>query len=117
MSEYQSLKEWAEAEPDALRRPVEAIGGDGHSVWGPGKFPDVPEHLLPVRDHHSDGTPKGSIWDSDGQVIEKLTGVYGLGLAGALVRALGLKARSVRGRGSQCREYCRVLTGYLDGLG
>ena len=32
MPEYQTLKEWAEAEPEALRRTVDAIGGDGHTI-------------------------------------------------------------------------------------
>ena len=114
MTEYRTLKEWAEAEPNALRRTVDAIGGNGHMIWEPEHFPDVPAHLLPITVERSDGTHKGSIFNAEGQVIPELRGVYGLNLSYRLVDALSLKVREFHGRGFQCRANCEAIYSYLE---
>ena len=115
MPEHKSLREWAQAEREALRKTVDAIDGDGHTIWSPDHFPDVPSELLPVQFYSSDETPKGTIFNSEG-VVAELEGVYGLDLSERLCRELRLPTSQKRGRGARCRENGRVLYQYLDSL-
>ena len=115
---YESLKEWAEAEPEALRKTVEQLGADGHTIWKDTAFPEVPENLLPVHTYESEGTGKGEIRSTEtGERLDELRGVYGLTFLGQLVNALDLRVRGFMGRGFQASAYYKALDGYLKKRG
>lgn len=91
------------------------IEADGHTLF-------APEHYAPhftlddlmnaglIETHESDGTHKGSIFDADGKVIEKLEAVYNLNFLYWLAGALGVTEHTRSfGRGSQAQE----LVGFI----
>ena len=85
---------------------------DGHTVFKPEAFTDaglpveVVEHL--TSEHHSDGSPKGTIF-VDGQAVESLKGVYGLDVLRFLASALDLEYRDAIGRGFQAQNIHAAL--------
>lgn len=99
----EGIRQWANANPQALKDTVREIDGDGDTIWNPGHFKSIPREFLPIETYTSDGSNK---------VIE---GVNGLTLARRLANALGVKANSGQlGGGSRCREYCRSLDVWAD---
>ena len=87
--------------------------GDGHAIWsveGAQKICKVvgvefdPSLVRQFYSDHSD--PKGARMYEEGSM-----GVYSLGLSAYIARQLGVehKARSFFGRGSQAREYARLI--------
>jgi hypothetical protein len=91
------------------------IEADGHTLF-------APEHYSPhftldelreaglIQTHESDGTHKGSIFDAEGNVIQKLEAVYNLEFLYWLAGAIGAtRYTNSFGRGSQAQE----LVGYI----
>jgi hypothetical protein len=100
-----------------VREALEAgvIEGDGHTLFSPEHYaPHFSKEELEeaglIEVHQSDGTPKGTIFASDGTIIEKLEAVYNLEFLYWVARQVGV-TESVRsmGRGSQAQE----LVGYI----
>lgn len=61
-------------------------------------------------------SPKQTMFDSNGNVIESMEAVYGLDLAHGMVSSLGLEYEAKVGRGFQYASYCKALQGYLDAM-
>jgi hypothetical protein len=99
------------------------IEADGHTLF-------APEHYSPhftldelreaglIQTHESDGTHKGSIFDANGNVIQKLEAVYNLEFLYWLASAIGAShyTRS-NGRGSQAQELVDNIKQKLNELG
>lgn len=79
------------------------IGSDGHTIFVPEVLKDFPAELRArfTRTYHSDGSPKGSITGSNGQLIDSLNGVYGLDVLRGICSDLGLGYEVKMGRGFQ----------------
>lgn len=92
------------------------IIGDGHTLFAPNFYaPFFTEEELKnaglIEVHESDGSFKGSIFDNDGKVIEKLEAVYNLSFLYWLAGALGVTEHTrANGRGSQAQE----LVGFIN---
>jgi hypothetical protein len=91
------------------------ITGDGHTLFSPEFYAphftaeELDEAGL-IETHESDGTPKGTIFASDGTIIEKLEAVYNLEFLYWVASRVGVteQTRSM-GRGSQAQE----LVGFI----
>ena len=95
---------------------------DGHTIWNP-KYAQrvctalgIPFNEDLVHKYHSDGDFKG-LTMYPGQ--EGTDGVYSLNLSSNIARQFGIhdKARLFNGRGSQAREYARVIREELERQG
>lgn len=86
------------------------IIGDGHTLF-------APEHYAPhftaeelyeaglIRNHRSDGSPKGSIFAADGSVIEVVKAVYNLDFLYWLAYGVSDEVNiTAMGRGSQAQQ-------------
>jgi len=110
----------ADMQEEFRQRVIEAlkngtIEGDGHTLYSPEKYaPYFTEAELEeaglIGTHKSDGTPKGTIFASDGSIVPELKAVYNLEFLYWVARKVGV-TQSVRsmGRGSQAQE----LVGYI----
>ena len=92
------------------------IEGDGHTLFSPEHYaPHFSKEELEeaglIEVHESDGTPKGTIFASDGTIIEKLEAVYNLDFLYWVASRVGVteQTRSM-GRGSQAQE----LVGFIS---
>lgn len=100
-----------------VREALEAgvIIGDGHTLFRPEFYaPYFSEDELKkarlIQTHKSDGTPKGTIFASDGSVVPELKGVYNLSFLYWVAGRVGVtKYVRAEGRGSQASE----LVGYI----
>ena len=96
-------------------------GGDGHTLWDADTdtFKDMPKDFMDsvTHVHKSDGSYKGSIF-VNGERVEELRGVHGLGLLWALAREVGAdtkKAADKMGRGFQAHELTKAIREKLRG--
>lgn len=96
---------------------AEVIIPDGHTLFAPEFY----EKFFPVREwnlvqvHESDGTGKGSIFDHDGNVIQRLEAVYNLTFLRSLARRCGIEYSPYSmGRGSEAREWVTQLTNWAN---
>ena len=86
------------------------IIGDGHTLffaeyYAPHFTLDELNEAGLVQVHESDGSHKGSIYGSDGNIIQELKGVYNLYFLYWLASQLGVTERiQSMGRGSQASE-------------
>jgi hypothetical protein len=91
------------------------IQADGHTLFSPEFYAPFfsAEELKAARliqTHTSDGTPKGTIFGSDGSVIERLEAVYNLDFLYWVAGSVGVdKYPRSMGRGSQAQE----LVGFI----
>jgi hypothetical protein len=94
------------------------LDGDGHSIFGQGWLRElnVPEDYIDAvsRTHHSDGSPKGSISNPDGELVESLQGVYSLDLYRRMGRDLGMPGSAFGGRGFEARDWDRRIREHLE---
>jgi len=95
---------------------VEEIGGDGWTIFRADAemFSNLTDEIRErvIRVHKSDGTPKGSLWDDDGEMIPELNGIYALDLMWVLaeeVRADTTIAESKMGRGFASRALADAI--------
>jgi len=93
---------------------LETIGGDGHTIWKTSILKSFPEAIQKrfIRTIESDGSYKGSIWN-DGKMVEKIEGIYGLNLLGAICQDLGLDYEGKIGRGFQAQAYTDSINNWL----
>jgi len=118
---HEQLKAAIKALPKETIKAIAMVNeGDGHSIFDPQAYADagMPEELLAhfCEVHKSDGTHKGSIFDSNGRVLRSLDGVYGLRVSSALVSSLDLEAGNYMGRGFQARANHEAILKYCDGV-
>lgn len=96
----------------ALKQAVEDIGGDGWSILKPEFFLDkgIDAELVErlTYTHKSDGSPKGTIFNEQGQALLHLKGIHTLSFLDALGRVFGVSS-SKMGRGFQARELSEGL--------
>jgi hypothetical protein len=94
---------------DALKK---AIDVDGHSIYDPSKFieagldPVVVEAFTEVQ--KSDGTPKGTIFSRDWEILPTLKGVYGLNLLEFIAQQFGVTSDKM-GRGFRAADLQKQL--------
>jgi hypothetical protein len=104
---------------DASMKPlieelINEIGGDGHTIWKASIMDKFPKDLKDryTRVIESDGSYKGSIWNN-GEMVEKLEGIYGLNLLGGICNDLNLEYDSKLGRGFQAQSYTESIRNWL----
>jgi hypothetical protein len=82
-------------------------GSDGWTIWATSKFTDMgfTKKDLPVHTYRSDtSNPKSTIYGDDGNVLEKVEGVYNLTFLRRLAEAVGASTDTgMLGRGSDAR--------------
>jgi len=103
----------------SIAKLVKHIGNDGHTLWKVSVlegFPPPLQHRF-LLNHESDGSPKGSIYGDDGQVIDSLQGVYGLQVLLAICEDLGLNYESKLGRGFQAQACTAAINAWLKCIG
>lgn len=87
---------------------IDHLGGDGHGLYDPSFLTDlgVPDALVEsvTTTYRSDGSYKGSIFGTDGNVIDETVAVYSLALYRRINRDLGLPGSSMLGRGFEARQ-------------
>lgn len=92
---------------------IEVIGSlDGHGILSPEALIEkgFPREFVDPHTSHerSDGTPKGTIFNPQGEVVSCMDGVYELSFARAICVAVGADTGhgdSKMGRGFACRCY------------
>lgn len=91
------------------------IVGDGHTLFSPEYYaPHFTESELAeaglIETHKSDGTPKGTIFASDGSIVPELKAVYNLDFLYWVHGKLGITAYpQAMGRGSQAQELVAMI--------
>lgn len=105
----------------AIRKAMEEC--DGHSVMRPEFFVNdcgLPPLLVKgvTRYHRSDGTPKGTIFNGQGEALYGLRGVYGLDMLWALARIINADTSGccALGRGFLARQIQNAIRIRLDDL-
>lgn len=105
-----------------IRKLVEEIGGDGHTIWNPSVLDGFSDDVRGrfVRSFKSSKSdPKGMIF-VDGARVDELAGVYGLSILRAICSDLGLTYEDCNGRGTEARRATTAIEGWLvavDGVG
>jgi hypothetical protein len=108
---------WARISVDDQRRCLELIGNDGHTVYDPirlvdkGFPPAVVAHFSRRIDSNIED-PKETIFDTQGQALAYVYGVYGLEILYDLARHYGITS-SALGRGFAARELTEQLREHL----
>ena len=90
---------------------------DGHTIFSPDILKDFPVDLQTrfTREHVSDrSNPKGTLFRSDGVVLPKLMGVYGLQVLQCICDDLGLVYQRSFGRGSQARACQEAIRRHFE---
>lgn len=87
---------------------------DGHTITKPKAFLELGLHKDMVKAHthviKSDFSDyKATIFDPNGKPVESIEGVYGLDVLADIVRQLKLNYHDFLGRGTQAREWQRVI--------
>ena len=102
---------------DTLISVCKFLRGDGHAVWKAEAFADLlpAEYIESVSDtYESDGSLKGSIFTSDGDMLVSTTGVYGLTLYRRINADLGLPSSRMGGRGFEAQDLNRQIREHLS---
>lgn len=111
----------------ALRALNEALDGNGHGVYDPFiMLAELPPKVVTrnnachlgclCRWHESDGSHKGSLTDSAGNIVNAIFGLYTLECYRAIESDLDLKVRSVSGRGTEARLISSALSAHCDSM-
>jgi hypothetical protein len=98
-----------------IRKLLEEIGSDGHTIWNPSVLNGFPEAVRGrfIRSFKSSKKdPKGMIF-VDGQRVEELSGVYGLTLLRSICSDLGLTYEDCFGRGTEARRATSAIEEWL----
>lgn len=109
---------WYNLPPDVIKKVVDMC--DGHTIFKPEALLNagVPKDLVKAHTHKyvSDfSDPKATIFDNKtGKPVKEQEGVYGLDVLADIVMHFNLDCRDFFGRGSQAREYARVILEHLD---
>lgn len=90
-------------------------GGNGWEIWHPEMFTEMgfSEKSLPIREHRSDGSPKGTITNG-GEILKSVKGVYNLDFLYRLGAFLDADYEGKLGRGSQARAITAAVLPILE---
>jgi hypothetical protein len=106
---------WDNVSQEQQIKLLETIGGDGHTIWSaPGLIEDgIDGYIIGAFTtvEKSDGSWKGSIFNSSG-MVDELRGVYGLTVIRSLASHYG-ESSSKFGRGSEARELTEKIRKHL----
>lgn len=102
---------------DRVREALEAgvIRGDGHSLFYTAFYEPyfTAEELRKaklVRKHKSDGTHKGSIFDTEGNLVKELEAVYNLDFLSWVARKVGATEYPwAEGRGTRAEQWVGII--------
>lgn len=102
-----------------ISKIIELIGNDGHTIYDANNISEtsgIPmDELAPyIRDHVSDGSPKGSITRNDGKFAEHIVGIYGLDMLRKLARENNIPYPSAMGRGFKARNITEAIASWLS---
>lgn len=106
-------------EPSVIKACIEIC--DGWTVWKLEAFTEkgLDKRIVDVvtEDHESDGSYKGSMWDTKtGEYVPEARGVYGPSLLWLFKEAFKLKVRGALGRGTQAAILRDAIRNHLDGV-
>lgn len=92
---------------------------DGHTIMKPEAFLKLGLHKDMVKAHTSViksdfSDHKSTIFGPDGKPVKSMEGVYGLDVLSDIVHQLKLEYRDYFGRGSQAREWQRVIVEHFN---
>ena len=95
---------------------VSKIGGDGWTIFNADSelFNNLTDRIREraTKTYKSDGSPKGTIWGDDGNMIKEMSGIYALDLMYLLAREVGAdtkKADLMGGRGFASRALADAI--------
>ena len=95
---------------------AEFFGPDGHGVYKESVVDRLVELGVSrdkldrfVCDLETDGSYKGSMWDGNGNRINKLRGIYSLDILYGAATAVGAKSENYNGRGFRAQHYCAEI--------
>lgn len=100
-----------------VRAVLEVAGDDGHSLLPPealieaGASPTLARGFATT--YKSDGTPKGTIFDPQGNIVESMQAVYSLALLQGVALRLDLRWEGKLGRGFEARAVSDALRAWL----
>lgn len=110
------MTRWANVPAKVIKAAIEMC--DGHTILKPEAFLNVgvppamvKAHTHTIKSNFND--PKYTIFGPDGKPVKSMEGVYGLDVLADIVRQFNLECRDFFGRGSQAREYERVILEHL----
>ena len=109
-----STTEFRERVADALA--AGKIAPDGHTLFRPEFYaPHFTEAELNeaglIQTHKSDGTPKGTIFSAEGELIDELHAVYNLDFLAWVARRVGVTDYpQAFGRGSRAVEWVQFIS-------
>jgi hypothetical protein len=102
---------------DIILALMERIGGDGHSIYKPDLLKDFPEPLQKrfVHTMESDTSHwKSTLYDHDGNVIDKIEAIHGLDVQEAIASDLGLEIGSFTGRGFRAQAAAQAIRTHFN---
>lgn len=96
---------------------LKEIGGDGHTIWKDSVLTQAgfDESFLKRFCHlyKSDGSYKGTLFDSSGKRLVGIAGVYGLDLHEAICSDLKIAYERKMGRGFQAQACLTAIMGHF----
>jgi len=106
------MTRWENIQPKVILAVADIC--DGHTIMKPKAFLDLGLHKDMVKAHthviKSDFSDyKATIFDPNGKPVESMEGVYGLDVLSDIVHQLKLNYHDFLGRGTQAREWQRVI--------
>lgn len=96
---------------------VEAVGGDGHTIFKPGLFErlgvpgEVVRHF--TVNHRGGDAPKDIIFDRS-LPVPNMTGVYAFDFMRSMAQSLGIGWRHAFGRGTEARAVASAIRLWLE---
>lgn len=112
-------KDWAQKiAKNTLEAALKIIDGDGHTLFDPEAFRNagMPEYIVDyfTAVHATDlSSPQGVMFDSKGNLVPYIEGIYGLEMLRSMASSLGAKASSALGRGFEARELTKNIEEHL----
>lgn len=104
-----------------VEKVLQAIGGDGHTIWKASAFDGIPVGLWArfLRRIESDPTSmKGELQDTEGRPVEALEGVHGLMVLRAVYGMVSDEVPKVKewpmGRGTEAQMLTKILDGWIQ---
>lgn len=117
MKNKNTIVRFSKEHAPAIKKLLETIGNDGHTVWRPSILKNFPKELQErfitiIRSNKKDY--KSTIFDNNGNALDECEGVYGLSLLGTICNDLGLEYEDKIGRGFQARAYTESIVSWLE---
>lgn len=103
---------------DQLKAVVDHVGSDGHTIFHSRVLEKAgwPQEAIAAvcSKYESDGSPKGTIFGNNGEVLPAVLGWYGLDVITRIARDLGVKYEWKDGRGFRAASIYKALTEYFN---